>query len=189
MRRDKGFSQHHFNKNGIGLPSTTFFRKKSGAGFTLIELVIIVTILGILAVAVLMSGTAKGPVRLEAACQRLTLDLRYMQQMAMAEQVRFGISFDTGDESYFGYRVSTATKATDPHTQNDLEVEFDQMSEFNEIVITSTNFSDAVEFDSIGAPYDGNGVALSSEGIVTLSDSSDSKTVKIEPATGKVSIQ
>jgi len=107
----------------------------------------------------------------------------------MAEQVRFGISFDTADEAYFGYRVSTATKATDPHTQGDLEVEFDEMREFNEIVITSTDFDDAVEFDSIGGPYDGNGVALSSEGIATLSDGTNSKTVRIEPATGKVSIQ
>ena len=63
------------------------------------------------------------------------------------------------------------------------------MREFNEIVITSTDFDDAVEFDSIGGPYDGNGVALSSEGIATLSDGTNSKTVRIEPATGKVSIQ
>ena len=158
-------------------------------GFTLIELVMIIVILGIITVTVLVSGTAKGPIRLEAACQRLATDLRYMQQMAIAEQVRFGISFDTSDESYFGYRVNTSTKATDPQTQNDLEVEFDEMRELNEIVITSTDFSDAAEFDSIGTPYDGNGVALSNEGIVTLSDGTNSKTVRIEPATGKVKIQ
>ena len=149
----------------------------------------VIVILGIIAVTVLVSGTAKGPVRLEAACQRLATDLRHMQQMATAEQVRFGISFDTSDDAYFGYRVNTSTKATDPHTQGDLEVEFDEMREFNEIEITSTDFSDAVEFDSIGAPYDGNGVALSSEGVVTLSDGTNSKTVRIEPATGKVKIQ
>jgi len=158
-------------------------------GFTLIELVMVIVVLGIVVVVMLLSGTAKGPVRLEAACQRLATDLRHMQQMAMAEQVRFGISFDTADESYFGYRVNTSTKATDPHTQGDLETDFDAMREFNEIVITSTDFSDSVEFDSIGAPYDGSGVALSSEGIVTLSDGTNSKTVRIKPATGKVKIQ
>ncbi|MFC1666758.1 Tfp pilus assembly protein FimT/FimU [Candidatus Omnitrophota bacterium] len=158
-------------------------------GFTLIELAIIIVVLGILAVTVLVSGTAKGPIRLEAACQRLAMDLRYMQEMAMAEQVRFGISFDTSDEAYFGYRINTSSKAKDPQTQGDLEVEFDEMREFNEIQIVSTNFSDAVEFDSIGAPYDGNGVLVSSEGIVTLTDDSNSKTVRIEPVTGKVSIQ
>jgi len=166
-------------------------------GFTLVELVIILVIVGILAAGALVGGSAKGPVRLEAACQKLAADLRYMQQMAMAEQVRFGISFDTSDESYFGYRVTTATKATDPHTQGDLEVEFDEMREFNEIVITSTNFGDAVEFDSIGKPYNSSGVALSSEGIITLQLTTSggrlvrlqTKTVRIEPNTGKVSIQ
>lgn len=158
-------------------------------GFTLIELVIVIVILGIIAATVLVSGTAKGPIRLEAACQRIATDLRYMQEMAMAEQVRFGVSFDTGDESYFGYRVNTSNKAKDPHTQGDLEVEFDEMREFNEIGIVSTDFSNALEFDSAGAPYDGNGTLLSSEGVVTLTDGSNSKTVRIEPATGKVSIQ
>jgi len=161
-------------------------------GFTLIELVMILVIVGILAVAVLPNVTAtKGGIRLHAACQKVALDLRYIQQMAMTERVRFGISFDTGDESYFGYRVNTGTKAKDPHTQGDLEVEFDGMNEFNDIVIVSDNFSDAVEFDSMGKPYDGNGDALASEGVVTLQtqDGAYSKTVRIEPATGKVKIQ
>ncbi|MBU1006529.1 MAG: prepilin-type N-terminal cleavage/methylation domain-containing protein, partial [Candidatus Omnitrophica bacterium] len=83
-------------------------------GFTLIELVIVITIVSILAISVLASGRAKGPIRLEAACQKLALDLRYTQEMAMAEQVRFGISFDPGSESYFGYRVTTSVKAKDP---------------------------------------------------------------------------
>jgi len=161
-------------------------------GVTLIELVMVLVLIGILAVAVIPKTTAtKGNIRLQAACQKVALDLRYMQQMAMAQRVRFGISFDTGDESYFGYRVNTGTKATDPHTQGDLEVEFDEMAEFNDIVIASTDFSDAVEFDSIGTPYDGNGDALSSEGVLTLetTDGASSKTVRIEPVTGKVKIQ
>ena len=160
-------------------------------GFTLVELVIILVIVGILAVTILPGTTAKESVRLQAACQKLALDLRYVQQMAMAQQVRFGISFDTADESYFAYRVSTSTKAKDPQTQGDLEIEFDEMREFNDIEISSTNFNDAIEFDSIGAPYDGNGVSLSGVGIITLqtADGAYSKTVEIEPKTGKVSIE
>ncbi|OGY91561.1 MAG: hypothetical protein A3B30_03750 [Candidatus Komeilibacteria bacterium RIFCSPLOWO2_01_FULL_52_15] len=64
-KEKKGFTQHHFlsgshgsrivssNKSGarkLGLPSTTF-STKSGAGFTLIELIIVVAIIGLLAAA------------------------------------------------------------------------------------------------------------------------------------------
>lgn len=159
--------------------------------FTLIELVAVLVIAGIVAVVVMVTGSPKGSVRLHAACQKLATDLRYMQEIAMAEQVRHGISFDTGGESYFGYRLNTSTKAIDPQTQGDLQIDFDGMREFNEIQIVSTNFNDTVEFDSRGAPYNGNGVLLSTEGIVTLrtADGVYSKTVRVEPKTGKVSVQ
>ena len=159
-------------------------------GFTIIELVVIMTIIGIVAVVVIVSGSPKSSVRLHAACQKLAADLRYMQGMAIAQQVRFGISFDPNNESYFGYRVSTSTKAADPHTQKDLEMDFDGMREFNEVRIDSTNFNNAVEFDSAGAPYGGTGTLLSSEGVVTLQTTDGlSRTVRIEPRTGKVKVQ
>lgn len=158
--------------------------------FTIIELVIILSIIGIIAVTAMVSGSPKGIIRLHAACQKLALDMRYMQQMAMSEQVRFGISFDTIGESYFGYRGTTATKATDPQTQSNLDVDFDGMREFNEIRISSTNLSgNIIEFDSRGIPYGGNSVALSTQAIVTLTDGTNSKTVRIEAETGKVSVQ
>lgn len=164
---------------------------KISKAFTIVELVVTLVIIGIMAVVVMTSAAPKGSVRLEAACQKIALDLRYMHQMAIAEQVRFGISLDTSDESYFGYRVTTSTKAIDPQTRNNLEVEFDESREFNDIDILNNNFNNAIEFDSTGAPYNGSGVKLSSQGIVTLQTvgGSYSKTVRIEPETGKVSIQ
>ncbi len=160
--------------------------------FSLIELVMVIVVLGILAVAIITASTSKGSIRLHAACQRVASDLRYVQQMAIAQQVRFGISFDPPDESYIGYRINTSNRISDPHTRGDLEIEFDEMSQYNDIRILSTNFSgNDIEFDSLGAPYNGSGVALSSRGIITLetADGEYSKTVTIEPDTGKVSIE
>ena len=164
-------------------------QKKSG--FTLIELVMIIVILGIVALAVMPKTMAEPRVKLEAACQKIASDLRYAQEMALAQQVRFGISFDIANEAYFAYRVSVATKARDPQTRNNFDVSFVTLNEFKGIDIASTNFSNKVEFDSIGAPYDGNGVILSSQGVITLQAQAGaySRTVRIEPKTGKVSIQ
>jgi len=159
-------------------------------GFTLIELVIILSIIGIMAVTAMVSGSPKGIIRLHAACQKLSTDLRYIQEMSMSEQVRFGISFNTANESYFGYKGTTATKATDPQTQGNLDMNFASLGEFKEIGISSTNLSgDIIEFDSAGIPYGGNGIPLSTQAVVTLTDGTNSKTVRIEAETGKVIIQ
>ena len=160
-------------------------------GFTLIELVMMIAILGILALAFMPKTTANPRVRLEAACQKIALDLRYAQEMAMAQQVRFGVSFDTVNDAYFVYRVNIATKAKDPQTMNNFDVSFVTLNEFKGMDIASTNFSNKVEFDSKGGPYDGNGAVLSSQGIITVQAQvgAYSRTVRIEPKTGKVSIQ
>lgn len=160
-------------------------------GFTLIELVMIMVIIGVLAIAVIPKTTATPIVKLEAVCQKIESDLRYIQEMALAQQVRFGISFDPVNESYFAYRLNTSTKAQDPQTRNNLDISFNQLNEFRGIDIVSTNFSNIVEFDSKGSPYDGNGAILSSQGIITVQTASGtySKTIRIEPSTGKASIQ
>ena len=167
------------------------WRVNKRQGFTLIELVMMITILGILALVFMPKTTAAPRVRLEAACQKIALDLRYAQEMAMAQQVRFGVSFDTANEAYFVYRVNIATKARDPQTRNNFDVSFSQLNEFKGIDITSTNFSNIMEFDSKGGPYDGNGIVLSSQGIITVQAQTGaySRTVRIEAKTGKVSIQ
>ena len=167
------------------------WRVNKKRGFTLVELVMIIVILGIMALAVIPRTAAGSRVKLEAASQKIASDLRYAQGMSLAQQVRFGISFDIANEAYFVYRVNVSTKAMDPQTRNDFDISFNQLNEFKGIDIVSASFSDKVEFDSTGAPYDGNAVILSSQGIITLqtTDGAYSRTVRVEPKTGKVSIQ
>lgn len=160
-------------------------------GFTLIELVMMIVIIGIIALTVMPKTTAGTAVKLEAGCRKMALDLRYSREMAMAQQVRFGISFDPAGETYFVYRINAAAKAKDPQTRNDFDVSFTQLNEFKGIDINSTNFGGKVEFDSSGTPYDGSGTVLSSQGIVALEAAGGvySRTVRIEPKTGKISVQ
>jgi len=166
-------------------------KMKKIKGFTLIELVMIMVIVAIVALSAMPRTVAGSRIKLEAACQKIASDLRYVQEMALAQQVRFGLSFDTANEAYFAYRVSVATKAIDPQTRNNFDVSFANLSEFKGIDIASTNFSDKIEFNSAGAPYDGNNVILSSQGVITLqtTDAAYSRTVSIEAKTGKVSVQ
>ncbi|MCX5687865.1 MAG: type II secretion system protein [Candidatus Omnitrophica bacterium] len=165
--------------------------KRSANGFTLIELVMLIVIIGIVALASMPKAITSQAVRLEAACQKIATDLRYTQEMALAQQVRFGISIDPVNEAYFVYRVNVGTVARDPQTRNNFNVSFVTLNEFKGIDIVSTSFSNKIEFDSVGAPYDGNGVILSSQGVITLQAQAGtySRTVRIEAKTGKVSVQ
>jgi len=151
----------------------------------------LIVIIGIVALAVMPKATTGSAVRLEAACQKIASDLRYAQEMTLAQQVRFGISFDPVNEAYFVYRVTIATKSIDPQTRNNFDVSFVTLNEFKGIDIANTSFSNKVEFDSVGAPYDGDGDILSSQGIITLQAQGGaySRTVRIEAKTGKVTIQ
>jgi type II secretory pathway pseudopilin PulG len=164
---------------------------KKITGFTLIELVMIIVVIAVIAISVMPRTVVQSSVRLEAACQKIASDLRYVQEMSMAEQVRFGISFDPATESYFAYRVDIGAKAKDPQTRGDLDISLSNMSEFKGIEIASTNFNNIVEFDSIGAPYDADNNILTGQGTITVQtiDAAYSRTVRIEPKTGKVSIQ
>lgn len=166
-------------------------KMKNQKGVTIIELIMMILILGILALAVMPKTTAEPRVRLEAACQKIALDLRYVQAMSLAQQVRFGISFDPAAETYFAYRINAGTKARDPQTRNDFDVSFAGINEFKGMDIASTNFSNKIEFDPTGAPYDGSGVILSGQGVITVQTAGGaySRTVRIEARTGKVSIQ
>jgi len=164
---------------------------KNPRGVTLIEMVMIIVILGIVALIAMPKAVTSQAVRLEAACQKIASDLRYAQQMALAQQVRFGISFNPASEAYFVYRVNTGTVAIDPQTRNNFNVSFVTLNEFKGIDIVSTNFSDKIEFNSAGEPYDGNSVILSSQGVITLQAQAGlySRTVRIEAKTGKSSVQ
>ncbi|MCX5693461.1 MAG: prepilin-type N-terminal cleavage/methylation domain-containing protein [Candidatus Omnitrophica bacterium] len=164
---------------------------KNHKGFTLTELVMLIVIIGIVALVAMPKASTGSAVRLEAACQKIASDLRYAQEMSLAQQVRLGISFDPVNEAYFVYRVNVGTVASDPQTRNNFNVSFVTLNEFKGIDIASTSFNNKVEFDSVGAPYDGNGVILSSQGVITLQAQGGvySRTVRIEAKTGKVSVQ
>lgn len=157
----------------------------SGRGFTLIELIMVIAIIAILAVVVTFQG---GTIKLGGAANKLMFDLRYAQQLAISRQVSCGISLDPSGDSYFAYIGDTSTIATDPHTKGNLSIDYDTDSEYEGISLVSTNFGDQISFDYMGVPYDSDGTALSSQGIVTLQQDSTTQTVTIEPNTGEVKV-
>ena len=76
-------------------------RESERAAFTLIELVTVMVILGIVAVAVAgPTLSLLDSMRSSAAAARMTADIRYTQRMALGSGLRTWVSFDATNERY-----------------------------------------------------------------------------------------
>jgi len=157
--------------------------------FSIIELVMVIVALGVFSVAVVVSIDSAKVNKLIGAASKLTFDIRYAQQLALSRHTTCGVSFDPGNDTYFVYVGDTSTKAIDPHMRTEFIVDFTSQSEYSGIDLASTDFGDLLSFDSIGTPYDSSAVALSSQGNIVLGTGSYTKTVTVQPSTGKVEVQ
>jgi len=158
-------------------------------GFTVIELVMVISIIGIIAAMAFATLVSFNPNKLDAAANKLLFDIRYAQRLGIDRHTTCGVSFDTSENSYFVYIGGTSTKATDPYKRRDLEVDYDTDDELKGVDLSATSFGNIIYFNYMGKPYVSGGGALSEDGTVTLQYGAASKTIKIEPETGATKIQ
>jgi len=163
-------------------------RAMSSRGFTLIEILIVVIILGIAAAMAIPLASSAGGFQLTAAADMVAADMEYARSISISRGRNYSVVFDTADDSY--KLVVDSNGTTIPHTVNkgdDYVVDFADEG-LEKVHINSTGFdSDTVSFDYLGSPYEGGGSPLNS-GSVTLQAGSTTKTVNVEPVTGFISI-
>lgn len=76
-------------------------KKSDLKGFTLIELFAVIFIIGIVSLVVIPALRSYRPdLELSSAAQDLIGDLRYVQQMTITEQVKYGINFLLVEKKY-----------------------------------------------------------------------------------------
>ncbi len=99
-----GFTQHHFclKGNRESLPSTGF-REKSGAGFSLVEILVVFFIIATLT-TILITNFAKGKQQfaLQRAAHKIIQDLRKAQEMSMSARLE---EICPGDEKANGFGI------------------------------------------------------------------------------------
>jgi prepilin-type N-terminal cleavage/methylation domain-containing protein len=128
-------------------------------GFTLIELVTILVVLGILAAVAATRLTGTSTISVKGAAEMIQADIRYAQEAAMAENTAKSVIFSPGASSY---TVDSENK------------------ELPSGVSIGNNFT--ATFNSLGEPTAGGG------GSVSISADGQSKTISVSNYTGKVSI-
>lgn len=146
-------------------------------GFTLVEMVLVLAIMGLLAVAAVISAPSPKAANLMAAARQVQNDIEYAKQNAMMTGVTSGVSF-TQNAGYIVYQNTTATPLKSALTKTNLNVTLS--ANYSNITLNDTY---VVEFDGFGAPTTGGG------GFVRVTDGTNNKTISVTANTGMVKIQ
>jgi prepilin-type N-terminal cleavage/methylation domain-containing protein len=149
-------------RSNRGMSKLNACRARAGVnheGFTLIELVTILVVLGILAAVAATRLTGTSTISVKGAAEMIQADIRYAQEAAMAENTAKSVIFSPGASSY---TVDSENK------------------ELPSGVTIGNNFT--ATFNSLGEPTAGGG------GSVSISADGQSKTISVSNYTGKVSI-
>jgi len=166
--------------------------KNSQKGFTLVEIIIVVVILGIAAALVVPTLSNAADIQVRSAANRIAADLDYAKGLAITHQGRYSVVFDVSGESY-EIQEADGTSVRNPLTgASSFVVNFSTDDRLSQVDIVSADFdsdsSDTITFDYLGSPYSGTTTAPLNIGQITLQADDFSLTVDIEPVTGYVTI-
>jgi Tfp pilus assembly protein FimT len=161
--------------------------------FTLVELVIIIVITSILAVACFVAISSYQTQYLRAAAERIVNDLRDAKNQALSSTKWTGVIFQLPPANTYSVYTTDGTSDTLIKSPQDPGRDFtvNVAGDYPGVSISGANFDggNKVEFSPLGVPYpDKSGSALAGTGIVTLSKGSATLTVDVDPQTGRVYI-
>lgn len=151
-------------------------------GFTLLELVIVIVIIGIIATAGVFSGfdTTQTQFSLKAEAQKLASNIRYIQSQALTQNQSLRVNINSDN-----YTLTDLSG----NAENRAALRGDNTVEFADISITTDLPNDCVAFDSEGKAYTSctdTSTALTSERDITLTKNSQTRSVIIAPHSGTV---
>ncbi len=174
------------------MPIGTTTRRRNKAGYTLIEVLVTVTIMGLAAAIIVPNMLQAGTLGVQAGARIIIADLLFAQNEAMAQQSTRRVVFDTDNNSYRVEKYDSGATAWvleyNPskgmgNNQQNYEVDFEEDGRFKGIEIVSAQFNggSTIEFDDLGNP--------SSGGTIELRFDDHRFEIKVAPFTGRVTVE
>lgn len=161
------------------MASSHGIRSGRHGGFTLMELVATLVLMGILAFSVVPRFLDKGSIDVSATAEQLAGDIRYTQSLAMTSGQRNRINLAAAS-----YQITTSAGApvAHPATGSTAAISLGDVS--------LGGYSGYIAFDGKGVPYtDVSGTLLGTPATITLSSGGNTRQVVVSPQTGRVIVQ
>ena len=179
--------------------------RRIAGGFTLVEILAVVVILGIASAIIIPNMGTRDDMRAAAAARVVVADLIYAQNQAITTGKWVYVKFDTANNKYT--LLSTASSGgdvvlTNPVSQTSYVQQFGSSARgWEQVSISSAVFNGAdatfrpmytIAFDEIGSPYvfnyANNQTNDLQDGGVVLTAGQFSTTVTVQPATGEINV-
>jgi prepilin-type N-terminal cleavage/methylation domain-containing protein len=183
------------DKAGVGLmsPLQTVREQSYLTGFTFIEILIVIVIIGIVAMIAVPMISSSASMQIHSAANMVAADLEYAKSMAISRGQNFSVVFDKSAESYSIENQDGDVIEHPVKKGFNYIVSFGDDSRLDSVDIVDVDFdpgsNQTITFDYLGSPHSGTEATNPlNSGIITLQAGGITKTISIEAVTGYISI-
>jgi len=171
----------------------TMCQNAKQTGFTIVELMIVLVIIGVAAAIAVPMISSAGSMQIRAAANMLAADLEYAKSAAISRGQYYSVVFDDSAETYQIEDQSGTVIAHPVKKGFNYAVDFANDGRLSQVNIVDADFDgvSAVTFDYLGSPHSGtpaSGLSDLNSGEVTLQAGNTTKKVTVEPVTGFISV-